>query len=60
MYATHFIKCARKIWKRNIVYIEGRGEKVKLAAYQAEISSVKGEKTSSFMPKFQSQSDELL
>jgi len=36
-----------------------KGGKVKLAAYHAKISSVKGEKKSSCMPEFQSQSDEL-
>lgn len=36
-----------------------KGGKVKLAAYHAKISSVKGEKKSSYVPEFQSQSDEF-
>lgn len=36
-----------------------KGGKVKLAAYHAKNSSVKGEKNPSYVPEFQSQSDEL-
>lgn len=55
-----FYQMCKKYLEEECCLYRRKGGKVKLAAYHAKISSVKGEKKkSSYVPEFQSQSDEL-